>query len=195
MRFFRRAGFVEAKASADEVGVLAHTVRDLLELLSGDPPPAGADPLEAMVGLGPADAAAPSDPALHRLFPDAYQPGAALGEQLAEAAAREFRRYTEADLRAGKRANADVVLQTLAAAADTGRIRLDREQVDAWLGTLNDVRLALGVRLDVDDGTFERPLPDDRSPEGVARRAGLEVFAWLGWLQESLLQCVEPRRH
>lgn len=190
MRFSRRSGFVEATASADEVAVLAHTVRELLELLSGDSPAADADPLEAMVGLGPADTAAPSDPALHRLFPDAYRPEAVAGGD-AEAAAREFRRYTEADLRAGKRANADVVLQTLLAAAQTGRIRLDRDQVDAWLGALNDVRLALGVRLGVDDHTFERPLPDDQTPQ----RAGLEIFAWLGWLQESLLQCVEPRRH
>lgn len=198
MRFSRkRSGAVEATASPAEVAVLAHTVRDLLGLLSGGAEPGpDADPLEALVGLGPADAQPPDDPALSRLFPDAYRPGAFDGDgegTRAAAAAQEFRRYTERDLRAGKRASADAVLETLAAAAASGRLRLDRDQVDAWLGTLNDVRLALGVRLGIEDDTFERDLPDDRTPEGAARRAALEVFAWLGWLQESLLECVEPR--
>lgn len=198
MRFTRkRSGLVEASVSTDELGVLAHTVRNLLDLLSGGHEPSpDADPLEALVGLGPADAQAPDDPALRRLFPDAYREdafGQDDGGARAASAASEFRRFTEADLRAGKRAHADVVLETLATAAGSGRLRLDRDQVDAWLGTLNDVRLALGVRLGVDDDVFERDLPDDRTPEGAAQRAALELFAWFGWLQESLLECVEPR--
>jgi hypothetical protein len=198
----RRSGSITADVSGAEAALLARGVGDLLELLTTGAPASGApapgagarDPLEALVGLG-TDAARPDDPAVLRLFPDAYRPDAFpadMGEReaAADAAAREFRRYTEADLRAGKRQQADVVLQTLGRVAGGGRLELDREQADAWLGTLNDLRLVLGVRLGVTEDLLEQP-PGDDDPRAPA----LHLFAWLGWLQETLLECLEPRAH
>ena len=179
MRFKRRASAVEAKVSAGEADLLSALAADLLGLL-GDDEPEGQDPLEAIVGLSSAPVERPSDPALARLLPDAYR-----GD---DEAAGEFRRFTEQDLRTGKRTNAGTVLAGLAPHLERGgKLALDRDDVDAWLGTLNDLRLVLGTRLEVsDDG--EPDLPDDDP-----RAAALQVYGWLGWLQESLLRCIEPR--
>jgi Domain of unknown function (DUF2017) len=176
---FRRTGKgIVAAPDQVEATVLAQCVRDLVTLLGG-PQEVEADPLAAMVGMPTGDPQTPDDPALARLLPDAYDDDDA-------AAASEFRRYTEDDLRAGKRAAAATVLATLPAGG--GKLLLDREQADAWLGCLNDLRLVLGTRLEVTEDT-EPDLIDDADP----RRQALDVYGWLGWLQESLLRSLDPR--
>ena len=182
MRFSRRGGGVVAKVDRIEAGVLTSVVGDLLDLLADDDPDQGVgqDPLAALVGMptGPVDR--PSDPALARLLPDAY------GDD--DEAAAEFRRYTEADLRAGKRATATVVLASLAPYLERGgKVPLDREQADAWLMCLNDLRRVLGTRLEVTEET-ELEVPDDDP-----RAQPLLVYGWLGWLQESLLASMASR--
>ena len=179
MRFKRRRGAVTADLDALEADLLSVMASDLLGLL-GEGEAADEDPLAALVGLRTAPVAKPTDPALARLMPDAYADD--------DQAAADFRRYTEADLRSGKRASAQTVLGTLAPYVDGGgRMTLDRDQVDAWLGTLNDLRLVLGTRLEVTEDTDLEP--DDDDPRAQA----LHVYGWLGWLQESLLSCIEPR--
>jgi hypothetical protein len=180
MRFKRTRRGVEAKLEADEAAVLAQCAAELLELL-GSGEEVSDDPLVALVGLPPGEVTPPEDPALARLFPDAYSED--------DAAATEFRRYTESDLRAGKRAAAMEAIATLTPLmAAGGRLALDRDQADAWLSWLNDIRLVLGTRLDVTEDTYV----EDLAPEDP-RRDVMEVYAWLGWLQESLLSCLEPR--
>jgi hypothetical protein len=52
---------------------------------------------------------------------------------------------------------------------------------------MNDVRLALGVRLRVDTNTqqdLELLAPDD------PMRGVYAVYSWLGWLQESLIDAL-----
>ena len=188
MRFKRaRHGAVTAEPGEVEAAVLSSAVEQLLHLL-GTQDDAHDDPLAAMVGLPAGDVARPDDPALARLLPDAYRPDATDEPGFdADEAATEFRRYTEADLRAGKRAHAATVLETLQALPPGGRLRLDRTQADAWLGTLNDLRLVLGTRLEVTDDPLEQPLPQD---EELAH--ALQVYGWLGWLQESLLDVLDP---
>ena len=175
----QRAGGIRADLDPVEADVLLAVVGDLLVLL-GEQEQADADPLAALVGLSDGPTERPSDPALARLLPDAY------GDD--EAAATEFRRYTERDLRAGKRANASTVLASLAPLADGGgRLVLDRDEADAWLSCLNDLRLVLGTRLEVTEDTELDPRRDD------PRAQALQVYGWLGWLQESLLGCIAPR--
>jgi len=179
MRFKRRGGAIRADLEAVEADVLTAVAGDLLELL-GEEADADPDPLAAMVGLSDGPVEAPEDPALARLLPDAY------GDD--DEAATEFRRYTEGDLRAGKRANAGTVLATLAPLTGRGgRLVLDRDEADAWLGCLNDLRLVLGSRLEVTEETELDPRADD------PRAHALQVYGWLGWLQESLLSCLDPR--
>ena len=180
MRFKRTRKGVEAKVDLVEARVLAQCAEELLELLGSDEDVPD-DPIAAMVGIATGDVRTPEDPALARLLPDAYADD--------PAAATDFRRYTEADLRAGKRAAASTVLaqlQPLMVAG--GKLVLDRDEADAWLGWLNDFRLVLGTRLDVTEDSYEQEV----SPEDPRAQA-FAVYGWLGWLQESLISCLVPR--
>jgi uncharacterized protein DUF2017 len=132
--------------------------------------------LDAMMGFSPRTRA-PLDPALARLLPDAYRDD--------PDASGEFRRYTEQSLRSAKQEVAQTVLDTLP--ADGGPVKLSRDQAQSWLRALNDVRLTLGVRLGVTE-EFEdewRQL-DPLDPRATA----FEVYAWLGDVQESLVQAL-----
>ena len=128
--------------------------------------------------LGVSDATElPDDPVLARLLPDAYSDD--------PDASGEFRRYTEQGLRSAKVAAARTVLATLPPAG--GKIRLSEPEAQAWLRSLNDVRLALSVRLgmteELDDA---EPGPDPDDP----RAAYLWVYQWLAILQESLVEAL-----
>lgn len=178
MRFRRTRRGIETSPDEVESAMLGQCVDQLLELLGPEQAP-DADPLAALVGLPGSDAGPPDDPALERLLPDAYP-----GDD--PDASREFRRYTEGDLRAGKRADAAVVRATLP--SDGGKVVLTRDQADAWLSCLNDLRLVLGTRLQVTQETDVAELA-----EHDPRLQALQVYGWLGWLQESLLGTLDPR--
>jgi len=180
---------VTARFGAGQAGIIRNLVSQVAELLGADPEqrdpkPAGADP-----GL-PADAAAleaelqltdaatpPADPALARLLPDAYT-----GDSQAAA---EFRRYTESGLRSAKVAAARTVLATLPARG--GRIRLSAADAQTWLRALNDVRLALSVRLGVTDDFDSRVAEMDR---GDPAYAYVWVYQWLAYLQETMVEAL-----
>ena len=176
-----------------EASLLRHLVGEVRALLA-DGLPASAAPadaeLAALTGmddgpLGPNghasgldDVAAPEepvDPALARLLPDAYREDAA--------AAGEFRRLTEASLRRDKVSAADRMLAALPSDGP-GEVRLDPETVESWLSTINDVRLALGTRLEV---TEEMPEPDPDDPDAPA----YVVYLWLTELQGVLVEAAE----
>ena len=176
MRFTRHRGALRAELDVFELQLLRQLVEEILALV--EEPAVSEDPLAALVGMPRGDVNPPDDPVLQRLLPDAYRDD--------PAAAGDFRRYTDAELRAGKRANAQVVGASLP--EHPGKMTLDRDQADAWLGWLNDVRLALGTSLGVTEATD----PDDYADDDPAYQA-LQVYSWLGWLQESLLSCLEPR--
>jgi hypothetical protein len=138
--------------------------------------PIDADELEAMVGFTE-NPEMPDDPVLARLLPDAYSDD--------PEASGEFRRYTEQGLRSGKAAAARTVLATLPPGG--GRIRLSEPEAQAWLRALNDVRLALGVRLGVTDDFDEQVA--DMGPDDP-RSAYVGVYQWLAFLQETLVQAL-----
>ena len=176
MRFTRHRGKVRADVDAVEAQVLAQLAEELLALV--EQPEVGDDPLATLVGLSTDEVYPPDDPVMARLLPNAYPDD--------PDASGDFRRYTDSDLRHRKRANATAVRRTLP--DGEGRIELDRDQVDQWLECLNDMRLALGTALGVTEETaLEEGEEDDPAYQT------LQVYGWLGWLQESLLSCVEPR--
>ena len=113
---------------------------------------------------------APEDPSLERLFPPAYDD--------AESEA-EYRRLTGDELLEGRRRALRVIEETL------DQDRLTKEQAEAWLTALNDLRLVLGTRLDVtEDMLLERLRPDD--PNAFE----LSLYAYLSWLQEQLVEAL-----
>ena len=65
------------------------------------------------------------------------------------------------------------------------RERLGADEADAWLRALNDLRLVLGTRLDVQEDTFASE-PDLNDPRGQA----LAVYGYLSWLQEQLVEAL-----
>ncbi|MBF9072437.1 DUF2017 domain-containing protein [Streptacidiphilus fuscans] len=186
---FKRAHGGGAQLTLDpiEASILRNLTVQMLELIgpgpggdASDSSAADYDPLAALFAEGPSEP--PEDPALARLFPDAYAEGPD-----AESASSEFRRFTENDLRAKKRDDALALVRALDAAEKDRRgrpvVKLDAAACGHALGTLNDLRLTLGSRLDVsedDDSLYRLPDEDDRKPLVMA-------YLWLGGLQESLL--------
>ena len=185
-----------ARFGAAQAAILRELVGEVSELIGGVAPDQGDRPgsgpgerggqpgdapgepedLEALMGLTE-NAELPDDPVLARLLPDAYRDD--------PEASAEFRRYTEGGLRSEKVAAARTVLATLPPSG--GRVRLSGPDAQAWLRALNDVRLALGTRLDVTEDPDDQAAglePDD------PRAAALAVYQWLGILQESLIQAL-----
>ncbi|MFF1796193.1 DUF2017 family protein, partial [Kitasatospora sp. NPDC058263] len=68
-----------------------------------------------------------------------------------------------------------------------GVLKLAAADCLRWLGALNDLRLTLGVRLEVEEedeqGLYDLPDGDERKPLVMA-------YLWLGALQESLLEAI-----
>jgi hypothetical protein len=185
-RFKRsRRGPVTVTFNDTEAALLSTLFRQLVDLLDSEDRSGGdggggggsGDPeFDRVLGISSA-AAPPSDVALARLLPDAYSDDA-------ESAA-EFRRYTESDLRTAKHEAARTAMRSL---STPGRaVTLDDEQAQRWLGALNDVRLALGTRLEVSEDCDERFAS---LPESDPRQAAYQAYLWLGYLQETLVQAL-----
>ncbi|GKQ37755.1 DUF2017 domain-containing protein [Streptomyces sp. A012304] len=180
-----------------EISIIRSLAVQLLELIGPGPAEeAPDDPLAELFAEGPSEP--PADPVLKRLFPDAYtDPEATPGPREAEqrrAHSAEFRRYTENDLRAGKRDNALAVVRSLDALTPAGEetvlLELSPEQSRQWLGALNDLRLAIGSRLEITeeedtDLLYRLPDEDPRKPMVMA-------YLWLGGLQETLVTTLMP---
>ncbi|WP_225844450.1 DUF2017 domain-containing protein [Streptomyces sp. HPF1205] len=179
-----RAGYFEpvpgggAAIALDEVeiSILRSLTVQLLELIGPGEGPAGEaeDPLAQLFSEGPSKP--PDDPALARLFPDAY-------EDADEAS--EFRRFTENDLRARKREDALVMVRVL----DSGGpvLELTADQARHWLGGLNDLRLTIGTRLEVTEDEHDEIY---RLPDDDPRKPLVMAYLWLGGLQESLVEAL-----
>jgi len=180
-----------------EISIIRSLAVQLLELVGPGPgEDAPDDPLAELFAEGPSEP--PKDPVLKRLFPDAYSdPEGTPGPEEAEeqqAYSAEFRRFTENDLRAAKRESALAVIRSLDAltpAGDGGAIlKLSVEESRQWLGTLNDLRLAIGSRLEIteeDDTDLLYRLPDEDP-----RKPMVMAYLWLGGLQETLVATLMP---
>ncbi|UUU22484.1 DUF2017 domain-containing protein [Streptomyces sp. DSM 40750] len=175
-----------------EISIIRSLAVQLLELIGPGPAEdAGDDPLAELFAEGPSEP--PKDPVLLRLFPDAYSdpegtPTAREAEEQ-QAYSSEFRRFTENDLRAGKRDNALAVIHSLDALAAAGEggavLKLSADDSRQWLGCLNDLRLAIGSRLDIVDEEDSDLLY--RLPDEDPRKPMVMAYLWLGGLQDSLV--------
>jgi hypothetical protein len=161
MRPFRRRGDeILARLEPAEVRIVALLLDQLEQLLTAES--------EDVAG----------DPVITRLLPPGHRSDPEL--------AADYRELTESALRAGKADDLATVRASLP--ADGGTVRLDPEQATAWLRTSNDLRLALGTRLDVQE--------DTEPPEDLASEEGqqLAVYYWLTGLQGSLVDALAAGR-
>ena len=159
MKPFRARGQeLVARFDAAEAGVLGLLLDQLEQLLDDDE-------------LG-------DDPVLARLLPDGHRGDPRL--------AADYRDMTESSLRGGKADDLATLRATLPAGG--GVVRLDRDQAGAWLRTTNDLRLALGVRLDITEDTEP---PDDVADEADHQ---LAVYYWLTAVQASLVDALVAGR-
>ncbi len=176
--FRRRRGRLVATLEPGEVQVLADVVDQLRQLLAQRREEAPTDPLDAITGIQTAPSTTPTDPALARLLPDFHREDDELASGL--------RVLYEPGLITAKDRAAVELLDSLPHGG--GTVRLTEETAQAWLTALNDVRLALGVRLGITDDDTE---PDLDRPE--LRGAGstmFNVYRWLSALQDSLVMAL-----
>ena len=118
-----------------------------------------------------------SDRVIQRLFPIAYS------DKLKE---KEYRRLLGDDLVQRKLESVDLFDRSLAGAkvCEEGvDVDISPEEFEYWLGFVNDVRLMLGIELDIRDDNWgvrfdpEHPRVDD-----------LILLHFLSWLEEELLR-------
>jgi len=165
----------------DEALVLTNLVEQLLELLGeGDffHHFDSSDPLAQLFAM-PSEIEAPEDPVLLRLLPNAYDD---------EEASLDFRRFTEGSLRAAKQRNLRLMREELLLVVDDHNENIPYIEPFAWLGALNDIRLALGVRLNVSEDSYDfyKKLIDDDPQKSL-----YAVYFWLGAVQESLINLID----
>ena len=184
----RRRGGMTATFDPAEANVIANLASQVIELLRdrNGAQVTDTDPLVSELGLG-GPSQPPEDPVLQRLLPDAYRDN--------PEDSGEFRRFTESALTSAKVANAETVLATLAAgglnvADESGapvEIELGPDEVQAWLRSLTDIRLSLAVRLGIETEE-DTMLLENSSDQALVAMA--ELYGWLGYVQETLVQAL-----
>jgi hypothetical protein len=177
-------GDLSVALSNDELHILINLVEQLLELLgernfihhyqSDDP---FAQLMAASIGNLEARIEQPEDPVLNRLLPNAYAD---------PESAAEFRKYTESSLRLVKQTHLMYLRQQLVFPVDHELPKADIAVTDPtqWLIAINDLRLALAVRLGIKNDSFqEYEVMKDTDPQ----KPLFAVYFWLGGIQESLI--------
>jgi hypothetical protein len=110
------------------------------------------------------------EPTLYRLFPPAHADDAAANE--------DYARLVGPGLVDGK-------LKALTELERTAHARrLDEDELGAWLGGLESLRLVLGTQLDVSEESYGPLDPDDPDAPRLA------LYHWLSWLQEEVVQAM-----
>lgn len=191
-------GNLRLRLDHDEASLLGALTGQLIDLLRGhsesdlDP-----DPFFASLEVGGSEER-PEDPALARLFPDAYS---------ADDDASTFRRVTEQGLLNRKLQDALLVVERLGL-EDTGdfsaatrmpfeddaaearpmtEITITPETMPTWVRTLTSLRLAIAARIGLETtDDYERLSHDDET------RSTLYVYDWLAAILDSVLRMM-PR--
>ncbi|WP_440313055.1 DUF2017 family protein [Leucobacter chromiireducens] len=184
----------------DEAAMLDQLVSQLAQLLDSHSGTAlDPDPFFASLEVGGSDAL-PSDPALARLFPDAYE---------GTSEASEFRKVTEQGLVNRKLQDALFVTSALGVGqiddearaqrkddadiesrddADSGAVivEISITTLPVWVRTLTALRLAIAARIGLDEHDDRERLLSDEETRGTVL-----VFDWLAAVLESLLTVMQ----
>lgn len=163
-------GKLTLKLDDAEQGVLSQLFEQMAELLDHPEGEAGVDPLAKMLNMSGSTQIS-EDPALARLFPDGYSDD--------EHASADFRRFTEQDLRGQKLAALATVRGTLD--GWIGKSSITAQQAQDWLKAINDLRLVLGTRLEINEVSDREHESDD---------PGMHLYNYLTYLQGTLIDAL-----
>ena len=149
---------------------------------------APADELSDITGIKTGNPRRPDDATMNRLLPDFYRSerNHPAGSATADSLNGALRSLHEPKIIDAKREAGERVLRTLP--AEGGRFELTEDDANAWVASVNDVRLALGTMLGVGPDGPEQ-LPTDNPMAGH-----LDVYQWLTVLQEYLVLALMGRR-
>lgn len=163
----------------DEAAMLDQLISQLTQLLQSHSSTAlDPDPLFASLEVGGSEQA-PEDPALARLFPDAYS---------GDDEATQFRRVTEQGLLNRKLQDAMQVTSALGLGggvpgeAEYVEVDISPETLPAWVRTVTALRLAIAARIGLDSADDHARLIADEETRGTVL-----VFDWLAAILESVL--------
>jgi hypothetical protein len=112
-----------------------------------------------------------SDPAVARLFPPAYE-----DDPLRNL---EFETNLGGSPRTGKLEALDTVERTARATS------LSEDEMLAWVGVVNDLRLLLGTRIEITEEAT-----DEDFPEGDPRHDTYRAYHFLGYLLQEMLEAM-----
>ncbi len=174
--------------AAHEATLLKSLVSAMIGLLDERESSSPADELEEITGIKTGNTEPPGDPTLGRLLPDFYRSidDDPLGVDAADSLNAALRSLHEPEIIDAKRVAAQQLLDTVP--ENGGRFELTEGSANAWIAAVNDLRLTLGVMLEI------RPEGPDRPPADHPLAAHFDVYQWLTVLQEYLvLALMGPR--
>lgn len=167
-----------------EAALLKNLAGAMIGLLDDRDSSSPSDELEEITGIKTGHAQRPGDPTLRRLLPDFYRPDdlddddptAVDGSESFNAALRSLH---EPEIIDAKRVAAQQLLDTVP--DNGGRLELTESDANAWIAAVNDLRLALGVMLEIG------PRGPERLPGNHPLAAHFNVYQGLTVLQEYLV--------
>jgi hypothetical protein len=169
--------------ASHEAALLKNLATAMIGLLDERESSSPADELEEITGIKTGNSEPPNDPTLRRLLPDFYRheddtapPDDADDADSLNAALRSLH---EPDIVDAKRVAAQRLLSTVP--DDGGRFELTEEDANSWIAAVNDIRLSLGVMLEVG------PEGPERLPADHPLAVHFDVYQWLTVLQEYLV--------
>jgi hypothetical protein len=163
-----------------EAALLTNLVSAMIGLLDERESSSPSDELEEITGIKPGNAQPPMDPTLRRLLPDFHRrDDDESATDTPDSLNAALRSLHEPEIISAKRIAAQRLLDTVPEGG--GRFQLTEEDANAWVAAVNDLRLTLGVMLEIGPEGAER-LPADHP-----LTAHFDVYQWLTVLQEYLV--------
>jgi hypothetical protein len=164
-----------------ESALLKNLVGAMIGLLDERQSSSPSDELEEITGIKTGHSDRPADPTLGRLLPDFYRSDGndPLTLDASEGLNSALRSLHEPEIIETKRVAAQQLLDTVP--ENGGRFELTEESANAWVSAVNDLRLTLGVMLEIG------PKGPERLPADHPLAAHFDVYQWLTVLQEYLV--------
>jgi uncharacterized protein DUF2017 len=170
-----------------EADLLKNLVTAMIGLLDERESSSPADELEEITGIKTGNSEPPRESTLRRLLPDFHKSEEDdAAPDTSEGLNAALRSLHEPEIINAKRVAAQELLDTLP--AEGGRFELTEDGANAWITAVNDIRLTLGVLLEIG------PQGPDRLPSDHPLAAHYDVYQWLTVLQEYLVLVLMGRQ-